>query len=294
MQQLVECVPNFSEGRRPEIVQAIVEAMRGPGVSLLDVESDADHNRSVVTLVGEPEAMLEAAFQGIAKAAILIDLEQHRGAHQRLGATDVAPFVPLRGMTMAECVTLAQRLGQRVGSELQIPVYLYEAAATRPERVNLADVRRGEYELLKTEIATNPARTPDYGPAAVGPAGATIIGARGFLVAFNAYLNTPNVEIAKKVAKALRHSSGGLRFVKAMGLLVEGRAQVSMNLTDFTGTPIHRAVEMIRSEAARYGCMIERTELVGMIPQQALLDAAQWYLQIDNFTPEMVLENRLM
>ncbi|MFZ1552546.1 MAG: glutamate formimidoyltransferase, partial [Anaerolineae bacterium] len=239
MQQLVECVPNFSEGRRPEIVQAIVEAMRGPGVSLLDVESDADHNRSVVTLVGEPEAILEAAYQGIATAARLIDLEQHRGAHQRLGATDVVPFVPLRGMTMAECVTLAQRLGQRVGSELQIPVYLYEAAATRPERVNLADVRRGEYELLKAEIGVNPARTPDYGPAAVGSAGATIIGARGFLVAFNAYLNTPNVEIAKKVAKALRHSSGGLRFVKAMGLLVEGRAQVSMNLTDFTGTPIH-------------------------------------------------------
>lgn len=293
MQQLVECVPNFSEGRRPEIVQAIVEAMRGPGVSLLDVESDADHNRSVVTLVGEPGVILEAAYQGIATAARLIDLEQHRGAHQRLGATDVVPFVPLRGMTMAECVTLAQRLGQRVGSELQIPVYLYEAAATRPARVNLADVRRGEYELLKTEIGVNPARTPDYGPAVVGPAGATIIGARGFLVAFNAYLNTDNVEIAKKVAKALRHSSGGLRFVKAMGLLVEGRAQVSMNLTDFTGTPIHRAVEMIRSEAARYGCMIERTELVGMIPQQALLDAAQWYLQIDNFTPEMVLENRL-
>ena len=294
MQQLVECVPNFSEGRRPEIVQAIVEAMRGPGVSLLDVESDADHNRSVVTLIGEPGAILEAAYQGIATAARLIDLEQHRGAHQRLGATDVVPFVPLRGMTMAECVTLAQRLGQRVGSELQIPVYLYEAAATRPERVNLADVRRGEYELLKAEIGVNPARTPDYGPAVVGPAGATIIGARGFLVAFNAYLNTPNVEIAKKVAKALRHSSGGLRFVKAMGLLVDGRAQVSMNLTDFTGTPIHRAVEMIRSEAARYGCMIERTELIGMIPQQALLDAAQWYLQIDNFTPEMVLENRLM
>ncbi|MGB4976543.1 MAG: glutamate formimidoyltransferase [Anaerolineae bacterium] len=294
MQQLVECVPNFSEGRRPEIVQAIVEAMRGPGVSLLDVESDADHNRSVVTLIGEPGAILEAAYQGIATAARLIDLEQHRGAHQRLGATDVVPFVPLRGMTMAECVTLAQRLGQRVGSELQIPVYLYEAAATRPERVNLAYVRRGEYELLKAEIGVNPARTPDYGPAAVGSAGATIIGARGFLVAFNAYLNTDNVEIAKKVAKALRHSSGGLRFVKAMGLLVEGRAQVSMNLTDFTGTPIHRAVEMIRSEAARYGCMIERTELIGMIPQQALLDAAQWYLQIDNFTPEMVLENRLM
>jgi len=293
MQKLVECVPNFSEGRRPEVVQAIVDALRRPGVSVLDVESDADHNRSVVTLVGEPEAVLEAAWQGIAAAARLIDLDQHQGAHPRLGATDVVPFVPLRNMTMAECVALAQRLGQRVGSELQIPVYLYEAAATRPERVNLADVRRGQYELLKAEIAANPARTPDYGPSRVGPAGATIIGARAFLIAFNAYLNTTNVEIAKKVAKALRHSSGGLHFVKAMGLLVEGKAQVSMNLTDFMQTPIHRAVEMIRSEAARYGCVIERTELVGMIPQQALLDAAQWYLQIDNFTPEMVLENRV-
>jgi len=293
MQKLVECVPNFSEGRRPEVVQAIVDALRRPGVSVLDVESDADHNRSVVTLVGEPEAVLEAAWQGIAAAARLIDLDQHQGAHPRLGATDVVPFVPLRNMTMAECVALAQRLGQRVGSELQIPVYLYEAAATRPERINLADVRRGQYELLKSEIATNPARTPDYGPSRVGPAGATIIGARAFLIAFNAYLNTTNVEIAKKVAKALRHSSGGLHFVKAMGLLVEGKAQVSMNLTDFMQTPIHRAVEMIRSEAARYGCVIERTELVGMIPQQALLDAAQWYLQIDNFNSEMVLENRL-
>ena len=293
MQKLVECVPNFSEGRRSEVVEAIVDALRRPGVSVLDVESDADHNRSVVTLVGEPEAVLEAAWQGIAAAARLIDLDQHQGAHPRLGATDVVPFVPLRNMTMAECVALAQRLGQRVGSELQIPVFLYEAAATRPERVNLADVRRGQYELLKAEIATNPARTPDYGPSRVGPAGATIIGARAFLIAFNAYLNTTNVEIAKKVAKALRHSSGGLHFVKAMGLLVEGKAQVSMNLTDFMQTPIHRAVEMIRSEAARYGCVIERTELVGMIPQQALLDAAQWYLQIDNFTPEMVLENRV-
>lgn len=293
MQKLVECVPNFSEGRRPEVVQAIVDALRRPGVSVLDVESDADHNRSVVTLVGEPEAVLEAAWQGIAAAAGLIDLDQHQGAHPRLGATDVVPFVPLRNMTMAECVALAQRLGQRVGSELQIPVYLYEAAATRPERVNLADVRRGQYELLKSEIATNPARTPDYGPSRVGTAGATIIGARAFLIAFNAYLNTTNVEIAKKVAKALRHSSGGLHFVKAMGLLVEGKAQVSMNLTDFMQTPIHRAVEMIRFEAARYGCMIERTELVGMIPQQALLDAAQWYLQIDNFNSEMVLENRI-
>lgn len=292
-QQLIECVPNFSEGRRPEVVQAIVDAMRVPGAAVLDAESDVDHNRSVVTLVGEPAVMLEAAFAGIARAAELIDLNHHQGAHPRLGATDVVPFVPVRNVTLAECVTLARRLGQRVGDELQIPVYLYEAAATRPERVNLADVRRGEYELLKTEIARDPARAPDFGPHQLGPAGATVIGARAFLIAFNAYLNTDNVEVARKVAKALRHSSGGLRYVKALGLLVEGRAQVSMNLTDFTQTPIYRAVEMVRREAARYGCTIERTELVGMIPQQALLDVAQWYLQLDNFTPDMVLENRL-
>jgi glutamate formiminotransferase len=292
-QRLVECVPNFSEGRRGDVVQAIVDAMRRPGVTVLDVESDADHNRSVVTLVGEPTAMLDAAFAGIARAAELIDLDQHQGAHPRLGATDVVPFVPLRNVTLAECVALAQRLGQRVGEELQVPVYLYEAAATRPDRVNLADVRRGEYELLKTEIGRDPARAPDFGPSQLGPAGATVIGARAFLIAFNAYLNTGNVDIAKKVAKAVRHSSGGLRYVKALGLLVEGRAQVSMNLTDFTQTPIYRVVEMVRSEAARYGCTIERTELVGMIPQQALLDVAQWYLQLDHFTADTVLENRL-
>lgn len=292
-QQLVECVPNFSEGRRAEVIEAIVDAMRRPGIAVLDVESDGDHNRSVVTLVGEPTAMVEAAFAGIARAAELIDLDQHQGAHPRVGATDVVPFVPLRHISLAECVTLAQTLGRRVGEELQIPVYLYEAAATRPERINLADVRRGEYELLKTEITRDPARAPDFGPRRLGHAGATVIGARAFLIAFNAYLNTANVDIAKKVAKAVRHSSGGLRFVKALGLLVEGRAQVSMNLTDFTQTPIYRVVEMIRIEAARYGCAIERTELVGMIPQQALLDVAQWYLQLDNFTPDMVLENRL-
>ncbi len=293
-QQLVECVPNFSEGRRTAVIDAIVDAMRLPGVAVLDVERDVDHNRSVVTLVGEPTAMLDAAFAGIARAAELIDLNQHQGAHPRLGATDVVPFVPLRSVSLAECVTLAQQLGQRVGEALQIPVFLYEAAATRPDRVNLADVRRGEYELLRTTIEHDPGRAPDYGPRQLGPAGATVIGARAFLVAFNAYLNTNNVDIAKKIAKAIRHSNGGLRYVKALGLLVEGRAQVSMNLTDFTQTPIYRAVEMVRREAARYGCAIERTELVGMIPQQALLDVAQWYLQLDNLTPDMVLENRLL
>ncbi len=294
MKTLVECVPNFSEGRRADVIAAIVEAMRAvPDARVLDVESDADHNRSVVTLVGPPGAVQEAAFQGIKTAAALIDLDVHRGEHPRLGATDVVPFVPVSGVTMADCVALARDLGRRVGEELGIPVYLYEQAALRPERVNLEDVRRGEYEALKAEIGKNPARDPDFGPAAVGKAGATIIGARPFLVAFNTYLNTDNVSIAQKIARALRHSNGGYRYVKAMGLLVAGQAQVSMNLTNFTQTPIHRVVETIRSEAARYGVAVTHTELVGLIPQQALVDAAQWHLQLDLFEPGQILENKL-
>jgi len=294
MKTLVECVPNFSEGRRAEVIAAIVEAMRAvPEARVLDFESDADHNRSVVTLVGPPGAVQEAAFQGIKTAATLIDLDVHRGEHPRLGATDVVPFVPISGVTMADCVALARDLGRRVGEELGIPVYLYEQAALHPERVNLEDVRRGEYEALKAEIGKNPARDPDFGPAVVGKAGATIIGARPFLVAFNAYLNTDNVSIAQKIARALRHSNGGYRYVKAIGLLVAGQAQVSMNLTNFPQTPIHRVVETIRSEAARYGVTITHTELVGLIPQQALVDAAQWHLQLDLFEPGQILENKL-
>ena len=294
MKTLVECVPNFSEGRRPEVIAAIVDAMRTvPEARVLDVESDVDHNRSVVTLVGSPAAVQEAAFQGIKTAAALIDLDVHRGEHPRLGATDVVPFVPISGVTMADCVALAHDLGQRVGEELGIPVYLYEQAALRPERVNLEDVRRGEYEALKAEIGKDSARDPDFGPKAVGKAGATIIGARPFLVAFNAYLNTDNVSIARKIARSLRHSNGGYRYVKAMGLLVAGQAQVSMNLTNFPQTPIHRVVETIRSEAARYGTAVTHTELVGLIPQQALVDAAQWHLQLDLFEPGQILENKL-
>lgn len=294
MQSLVECVPNFSEGRRPEVLDQIAAVFRRyPTLRLLDIESDPDHNRSVFTLVGPPDDMVEAMFEAIKTAATLIDLEQHRGAHPRIGATDVVPFVPLRGVEMEDCVALAQRLGQRVGDELQIPVYLYEAAATRPDRVNLADIRRGEYEGLKAEIATNPDRQPDFGPARLGPAGATVIGARTFLIAYNVYLTTSDVEIAKKIARTIRGSSGGLRYVKALGLVVNGKAQVSMNLTDFQKTPIHVAVELIRREAQRYGVAIESSELIGLIPQQALLDAAAWYLQLDNFRPDMVLENRL-
>ncbi|MCS7220926.1 MAG: glutamate formimidoyltransferase [Anaerolineae bacterium] len=294
MQPLVECVPNFSEGRRPEVIRAIRDAIASvSGVRVLDVHSDADHNRSVITFAGLPEPVLEAAFQGIAMAARLIDMEQHRGQHPRLGAADVVPFVPLRGVTLADCVALARRLGQRVGDELGIPVYLYEAAATRPDRVNLADVRRGEYERLKEEIATNPDRAPDFGPRTVGSAGACIIGARMPLIAFNVYLNTDDVSIAKAIAKAVRHSSGGLRYVKALGVKAGGLAQVTMNLTDFRHTPLHRVVELIRREAARYGTTIHHSELVGLIPQEAVLDAAAWYLQLDDLTPDRILENRL-
>lgn len=296
MRPLVECVPNFSEARRREVVEAIVEAIEKGGgreVRVLDVSSDMDHNRTVVTFVGSPAGVEAAMFAGIAKAAELIDLNQHRGEHPRIGATDVVPFVPLRGVSMAECVAIAKRVGERVGRELSIPVYLYEAAATRPERQNLENIRRGQYETLKEDIAADARRAPDYGPKRVGPAGATVIGARAFLVAYNLYLNTADVEIARKIAKAIRHSSGGLRFVKALGLLVEGQAQVSMNLTDFTKTPMARVQEFVRREAGRYGVSITRSELVGMIPQAALVDAAQWYLQLDHLEAEQILENRL-
>lgn len=294
MKRIVECVPNFSEGRRPDVVRQIVDAIAAvEGVNVLDYSLDADHNRSVVTFVAPPETVGDAAFAGIAKAAELIDMTRHTGAHPRMGATDVCPFVPVRGVTLDECVEIARATGKRVGDELGIPIYLYEAAATRPERENLADVRRGQYEGIRDSIATDPARTPDFGPLAVGTAGAIAMGARQFLIAYNVYLTTADVEIAKKIAKAVRHSSGGLRFAKAIGLEVDGKAQVSMNLTDFTRTPVFRVVELIRREAARYGVGIESSELIGLIPQQALIDAAAWYLQLDDFGAEQVLENQL-
>ncbi len=291
---LVECIPNFSEARRPEVVDAIVAAINDSGgVTILDRSSDMDHNRTVVTFVGSPQAVEEAAFQGIRKAAELINLDEHRGEHPRLGATDVVPFVPIAGVEMAECVEMARRLGRRVGEELGIPVYLYEEAATRPERQNLENIRRGQYEALKEELGKAPEREPDFGPNRVGPAGATVIGARQPLIAFNVYLTTDDVSIAKKIAKAVRHSSGGLRYVKGLGLLVEGRAQVSMNLTNFRGTPLAQVVEMIRREAMRYGVGVHHSELVGLIPQEALIEAARWYLQLDQFEPEQVLEQKL-
>lgn len=292
--QIVECIPNFSEARRPEVIEAIIAAIAGvPGVHVLDRHSDMDHNRTVITFVGSPAAVEEAAYQSIARAAELIDLHFHSGEHPRIGATDVVPFVPISEVSMQECIEIARRLGKRVGSQLGIPVYLYEEAATRPERVNLENIRRGEYEGLKLEIASNPDRLPDFGPTQLGPAGATVIGARQPLVAFNVYLSTADISVAQKIARAIRHSNGGLRFVKALGLQVEGRAQVSMNLTNFRQSPIARVVELVRREAERYGVAIHHTELVGLIPQEAINDAAIWYLQLDDFEPNQILEQRL-
>ncbi len=291
---LVECIPNFSEGRRPEIVEQIVSAIRGiEGVIVLDYSSDSDHNRSVVTFVGSLAGVEKAAFAGIAKAAELIDLNEHQGEHPRIGATDVVPFVPISGVTMEDCIGIAHRLGKRVGDELNIPVYLYEKAATRTDRENLADLRKGEYEGLKAEIQTNPDRAPDFGPSRLGNAGATVIGARSPLVAYNVYLNTGDATVAEKIARAVRHLSGGLRYVKGLGMLVNGKAQVSMNITNYTRTPVHRVVEMIRREAARYGAQITHSELIGLIPQQALIDAAVWYLQLDGFSQDQILEYKI-
>lgn len=293
-QRIVECVPNFSEGRREDVILAIRSAIETvSGVYVLDLHSDDDHNRTVITFAGEPEPVSEAAFQAIKKAAELIDLDEHSGEHPRIGATDVVPFIPISGVTMDECVQIANMLGKRVADELEVPVYLYEKAATRPERANLANIRTGEYEGLKEAIKGDPERKPDFGPGKLGKAGATVIGARLPLIAFNVYLTTDDDEIATKIGRAIRHSSGGLRYVKALGMLVDGRAQVSMNLTNYERTPIARVVESIRREAERYGVGIHHSELVGLIPQAALVDAAQWYMQLDQFVPDQILETRL-
>jgi glutamate formiminotransferase len=291
---LVECVPNFSEGRDPAKVDAIIEAMKIPGVYLLDREMDSDHNRCVITLVGEREAIQEAAIRGVGKASELIDLTKHQGAHPRMGAADVVPFIPIDGVTIEDCVAMARHVGAEIAKRFQIPVYLYEAAATTPERQNLENIRRGQFEGIRADIATNAARKPDFGEPRVHPtAGATVVGARKFLVAYNVFLNTPDVDIAKKIAKAVRFSSGGLRFVKGAGFLVRGLAQVSMNLTDFEQTPIHRVFEYVKREAARYGVIPVSSEIVGLIPKKALEQAAEWFLQVENFDSSLILENRL-
>ena len=294
MSTLVECVPNFSEGRDKAKVDAIVDAMKIDGVYLLDREMDADHNRCVITLAGEREPIQEAAIRGVGKAAELIDLTKHQGAHPRMGAADVVPFIPIEGLGIEDCVAMSRYVGEQIWRRYQIPIYLYEAAATSPERQNLENIRRGQFEGIRDDIATNPSRKPDYGEPRVHPtAGATVVGARKFLIAYNVFLNTTDVDIAKKIAKAVRFSSGGLRYVKGAGFLVRGLAQVSMNLTDFEQTPIHRVFEYVKREAARYGVTPISSEIVGLIPKKALEQAAEWFLQVENFDSSLILENRL-
>jgi glutamate formiminotransferase len=291
---LIESVPNFSEGRDRATVDAIAEAMRVDGVYQLDRHMDADHNRSVITLAGGREALMEAILRGIGKAAELIDLTRHRGVHPRVGATDVVPFVPIEGVTLEECAQMARQVGAEVWQRYRIPVYLYESAATRPERVRLENLRRGQFEGLRDEIATNPARLPDFGEPRLHPtAGATVIGARKFLVAYNIFLATGDVEIARQIARTVRFSSGGLPCVKAMGVLVRGLAQVSMNLTDTDQTPILRVFEAVSHEAVRHGVAVASSEIIGLVPSKALKDIDVSLLKLENFDPSVILENRL-
>ncbi len=294
--KLVECVPNFSEGRRPEVIEAIRSAIASvEGVSVLDVSSDASHNRSVITFVAPVETAVDAAFAGIRVAAERIDLCKHTGEHPRIGATDVVPFIPLEGSTMDDCIALARTLGERVGRELAIPVYLYERAATTPARENLADVRRGEFEGLRDEIGKNPARNPDFGPSQIHPTcGAIAIGARPFLVAYNVYLGpASNLQIAKNIAKAVRGSSGGFKYVKGLGLEVDGQAQVSMNLVDTEKTPLHTAFDFVKMRADAEGARVTWSEIVGLVPERVLIDAAVNHLQLRQFTPNQLLDRQV-
>ena len=295
---LIECVPNFSEGERPDVVEAIVAKVRAESPArILDLQSDASHNRSVLTLAGDPDS-LSRAIQALITACLpVIDLRSHRGEHPRMGAVDVVPFIPLEGATIKDCVALARKVGEAIATAHGIPVFLYEDAATAPHRKGLEDIRRGQFEGLAAKLL-DPLWQPDFGPSEPHPSfGAVVVGARMPLIAFNVNLNTDDVEVAKKIAKGIRHSTGGYRFVKAMGLIVEvnGRkvAQVSMNMTDFTKTPLFRVVETIRNEAARYGVAIAGSEIVGLVPAQALLDSAEHYLQLTGFRAAQVLETRL-
>ena len=297
MKRLIECVPNFSEGRDAAKLDAIVAAMSGlAGVYVLDKEMDADHNRSVVTLAGDPDVVAEGVLRGIGKAMELIDLNEHKGAHPRVGATDVVPFIPIHGVTLEDCAALARRVGKEIWSRYRIPVFFYEAAATRPDRVNLENIRKGQFEGLREELKKNHDRQPDVGEPKLHPtAGVTVVGARKFLIAYNVNLNTSDVGIANKIAKAIRFSSGGLRYVKSMGVELKARnlAQVSINLTDFEQTPMHRVYEIVKREAQRYGAVPVGSEIVGLIPKKAIEMAADYFLQVENFSPEQVFENRL-
>lgn len=293
MSGLIACIPNFSEGRRPEVIGAILDAIRAPDVHILDSSSDPDHHRTVVTFVGEAQPVMEAMLRGAAVAVAHIDLETHQGEHPRLGAVDVVPFVPLRETTLDDCAMLAQAFGARAAETLNIPVYLYEAAATRTDRINLADVRRGGYENLKITITADPARAPDFGEAQVGRAGAIIVGARKPLIAFNAFLDIDDVEIAHAVARAIRERDGGLPFLKALGMRVQGRTQVSMNIVDYRQTGLYTIMQAVRREAAARGAIVTHTELVGLIPQQALIQYALESLGLPSETRAQTFEARI-
>jgi glutamate formiminotransferase len=297
MNRLIECVPNFSDGRDLAKINAIVAAMSGvAGAWILDRTSDADHNRSVVTLAGEPDSIAEAAIRGAGKAAELIDLTRQQGVHPRIGATDVIPFVPLEGVSMDECAALARRAGQELWNRFRIPVYFYEAAATRPDRVNLEYVRRGQFEGLREEALHNPDRAPDIGGPGLHPtAGATAVGVRKILIAYNVYLKTNDVSIAKEVARAIRASSGGLPCVKAMGVEIKSRgaAQVSINLTDYETTPLYVVFEAVKRAARQRGCEVSTSEIIGLVPRKALETPQGCDLQLENFTADRILENRL-
>ena len=293
---IIECVPNVSEGRRPDVINRLTEALKAvPGLRVLDVQSDPAHNRSVFTLAGDAAAMkagIPTLFEG---AIAAIDLTTHKGEHPRLGAVDVTPFIPIDGITMAECVALAKSVAQDVASRFSLPIYLYEEASTNPRRKNLEDIRRGEFEGLAAKIAS-PGWAPDFGPALPHPtAGASVIGARMPLIAYNINLASDRLDVAKKIAAAVRHSSGGLRYVKAMGIPLEDRGlvQVSMNLTNYEKTPIFRVFDLVKREAARYGVSVLESEIVGLVPAAALRQSVEYYLQLEGFSGDQVLENRL-
>ena len=292
----IECVPNISEGRRTEVINSLATTLREvPGLRVLDVQSDAAHNRSVFTLAGTAEAMAAGIPQLFEGAIAAIDLRTQKGEHPRLGAVDVVPFIPIEGVTMAACVALAKAIAAEVAQRFAIPVYLYEEAAANPARKNLEDIRRGEFEGLAAKMA-QPAWAPDFGPAAPHPsAGASVIGARMPLIAYNINLATDRLEVAKKIAAAIRMSSGGLRFVKAMGIPLADRGivQVSINLTNYEKTPIYRVFEMVKREAARYGVQVLESEIVGLVPSAALTQTAEYFLQLEGFTAGQILENKL-
>lgn len=296
MSKIVECVPNFSEGKDKNIIEQIVEfARQNPRTKLLDYSMDPNHNRSVVTFAGEPEAVEEVAFQMVRKASEIIDMRNHKGEHPRMGATDVLPFIPIRETTMEECISLAKRVGEKIGSELNVPVYLYEDACTREARRNLADVRKGQYEGYFTKI-NEENWVPDFGPQKMNEkSGCMAVGARNFLVAYNVNLGTNNIEVANQISKVVRHIGGGLRYVKAMGVNLEDRGvvQVSMNLVNFEKTAIYRAFEMVKMEAQRYGVPVIGSEIVGLTPLKALVDTVEYYLQLENFSMNQVLENKI-